>query len=85
LSELLSDALRTKAVILAFEERYKNIGRQMCKMLTTNYLLKRTVKKIHWKIKFVLVSGTQSNPAAQDHSFNKFATHQMTVHVQRLS
>jgi hypothetical protein len=52
--ELFNDALRTSAIILSFEERYKNIGYQVCVVLSRTISgaeqLQKYLRKSSWWI-----------------------------------
>jgi uncharacterized protein YpbB len=53
LNELFNDALKTSEVILAFEEWYKDIGCQVCKVLSKTFSGKTTKTKTPEQIKLV--------------------------------
>jgi hypothetical protein len=60
LNELFNDALRTCEVILAFEERYKDIGCHVCKVLSRTVSGRGEATKIPEEIKSVgFVSGAR--------------------------
>jgi hypothetical protein len=55
LNELFNDALKTSEVMLAIEERYKDIGCQVCKVLSRTisgrgYLRKSPAKSSRWDL-----------------------------------
>jgi hypothetical protein len=59
-NELFNDSLKTSEVILAFEERYKNIGCQVCKVLSRTTSGNVAATEVPEKIKLVgFVSGAR--------------------------